>query len=52
MVCELSFGGSTELEEVSSKPYLFYVSLMVALSDDLFHRVSLLTLLMLPQPNQ
>lgn len=51
MICELSFRCSTKLEKVSPKPYLFDVSLMVALSDDLLHCISLFALLMLSQPN-
>lgn len=51
-ICELLFGSPTELEEICSKPNLFYVSLMTAFSNDLLDRVLLLTLLVLSQPDQ
>jgi hypothetical protein len=49
---KLLLRGSTELEEVCSKPDLFYMGLMTAFSYYLFDRIFFLTFFMLTQPNK
>lgn len=51
MISEFRFGGTSKLKEIGSKPNLFYMGLMAALSDNLFHSIPFFTFLMLSKPN-
>lgn len=51
MVGEFGFRGTSELEEIGAEPDLLYVSLMIALSYDLFDCVTLLALFVLAEPD-